>query len=65
MILDSLGRNTGVGSADPALAGELGPPTENSMPRGFREDGTSKDHNRFKPSLVDAFRRQNSYSTCK
>jgi len=73
--LDGFGRTT-EGSADAAMAGELGPPASrgggwspseqptmapaSNMPRGYRDDGS-----RFKPSLVDSFRRHASYASCK
>jgi len=54
--LDTFGRTEVTGSADPALCGELGPPSPlTAMPRGFREDGSSRDNNRSKSTLLDSF----------
>jgi len=65
------GTGTEAGTADVALSGELGAPSArgwpsvpdqstdspstNTMPRGYREDGTQ--HSRSKPSRADSFRR--------
>jgi len=59
MFLDSYARSTDVGSADPALAGELHPssPLQSTMPRGFRDDGTSKDHSKPRANFLDSFLR--------
>jgi len=76
--LDIFGQRKDVGSADAALAGEMGPPSPrgwasmaeqssrpvspSNMPRGYREDGTAKDQ---KPSFLDSLWQQKTYSSCK